>query len=90
MVADPQSIMDIPATDRANRRVMVVGTISKSAGALDQLTDLNRFTEVNFPWKDIPEGINLFWFAFNEDGSALTGNTLIQHTWVAVTDWLED
>ncbi len=91
MEADPQGEMDEPASERGNRRVMVIGTISQNATGSDSTPDeISPYRTIRFPWKKIPEGVSLFFFAHNHGAGTLTTGTIITMEWIAVQEWMED
>ncbi len=87
LLADPQGIMDEPAGERGNRRVFPLFTVGRNQNASgDAGTQINAYRNVRFPWKEIPEGVNMFWFAMNLDTSTLTTGMLVDMNWVAVQE----
>ncbi len=89
LVADPQGISDIPATEQGNRKVFPVWLIGSSqvAGVLPLEQELR---EINYPWKQIDEGSGIQLFAFNLGSGALTTGGGMSVTYVAVQEWLDD
>lgn len=92
--ADPQHINDIPATERANRKVFPLFQ-TDHAGTVGMYPDEGSgdaasYKEVNLPWKQILEGQGLQFFCFNADTTDLTTGMIIEFNWVAVQEWLRD
>ena len=87
LVADPQHVGDVPATEQGNRRVFPIWNIGPALVAGDSV---EGFEDVHYPWKTMEEGIGLKLFVFNADGSALTTGTIVTVTGSTVQEWLRD
>ncbi len=85
LVADPQFVEDVNDVDVANRKVFPVGIFEMSRSNASQ-----ELREVNFPWKEIPEGATLKWFVFNASGSSLTTGATAHLFASVVQEWLRD
>ncbi len=86
LTADPQGIDDTDASDKGNRKVMVVGRFSLLEA---HSPDDQFYREVHYPWKEVPEGSTLKFFVFNA-GSTLTTGSFATMTAVVVQEWLRD
>ncbi len=98
IVADPQNIHDVPAVEQANRKVFPIWSFgpesdnNNAQGPIGARGGQNVYEEVNFPWKEIPEGVGLNSFVFNEGsaGGALSGDVNVFIQTVMVLEWLRD
>ncbi len=90
LVADPQSMNDVPAAEQGNRHVFPIGNLQEPPTDQQVVQQPQMWQTYRFPWKNIQEGTGLFIFAFNRDNSALTTGATIDFEGVCVYDWLED
>ncbi len=88
LVADPQGENDIPAMEEANRPVYPQWIIGKDG--VESFRDRHRQLErIRYPWKIIPEGVNLQIWIWAPSDNLTTGMFVrTQHVWV--TEWLRD
>ncbi len=86
--ADPQGENDIPAMEEANRPIYPMWVIAKDG--VETFRDNHRaFEEVKYPWKTIPEGVDLQLWCFASSDDLTTGMFIrTAHVWV--TEWLRD
>ncbi len=85
--ADPQSSLDEPAQEQSRRRVFPIWHIPRLPTGSDRTHVLKN---VRFPWKRIPEDMNLFWFAFNAGAGGMTTGTVVQIEAALVGTWRND
>ncbi len=90
LLADPQSVDDVPAVERGNRKVFPIGILSNGAETTPVLEQPLMWRRIRFPWPEIPESQDLAFFAFNLDTSALTTGATLRFDGVVVGDWLDD
>ncbi len=87
IVAKPTHRMDEPATERGNRRVYplewwpIDGDESSRIGSQTMRT-------VRFPWKEIPENVNLDFWVISD--SALTSGMVVDIRGTYVGEWMRD
>ena len=86
--ADPSGLIDIPATEQANRDVIPMGVIPAGVAVASEEQQIMR--SARFPWKETPEGTGLQLWAQNIDGSTLTTGMLVTLSSSFVFDWMED
>ncbi len=96
IIADPQHVNDVPATEQGNRKVYPLFTIARkstdgtwSRGAMAN-DDAAEHADLKFPWRELTEGQGIQFWVFNRDASALTTGTEISLDWDAVQEWLRD
>ncbi len=87
ILADPQGVAEVPATEQGNRRVFPIWNIGPGLVADDAI---QMYREVHFPWKDWPEDKGIKVFVFNNDGSNLTTGTTVTVFGPVVQEWLRD
>ncbi len=87
--ADPQVIDDVPASEQAERRVIVIGTMPEVDTV--QLNVDDHWHKMMWPtsWT-IPESVAFNVFAFNRGSGSLTTGTLLRFDGMFNTEWLED
>lgn len=98
MIADPQAMDDVPAVEQANRKVFPIWVFGPAQdenqfqGPVGGRGGPNMLEEINLPWKEIPEEINLNSFVWNsgEGGGALSGDASVIIMTTMVTEWLRD
>ncbi len=87
ILAKPTHRMDEPATERANRRVFplewwpIDGDESSRIGS-------QTMRSVRFPWKEIPENVNLDFWVMSD--SALTSGMVVDVRGTYVGEWMRD
>ncbi len=86
--ADPQDSNNVPATEQGNRRVMVLGVIPKIATASP--FDIVPYRTIRFPWKELPEDTNMFFWVQNKDTGTIQTGTLVRFSYIIVQEWLDD
>ncbi len=87
ILADPQHVADVPATEQGNRRVFPIWIIPAGLTADDRI---QKTEEVHYPWKDMEESQGLKFWVFNADGNALTTGTEVTVDGSIVGEWLHD
>ncbi len=87
--SDPQEENDVPDSERANRRIWVIGTIDKNAVDSREYPVM-KLQNFPFPWRSVEEGDNIQFWVFNADGSAITTGCVVTMRFVAVGEWLLD
>ena len=84
--ADPQGSEDTDASDKANRKVFPLGIFQHTTNSGAQ----HMLEEVNYPFKELPEGATLKWFVFNVSGATLTTGGVATMVAVVVQEWMRD
>ncbi len=87
LAADPQHMEDIPAVERANRKVYPLEMIPLDDTESSRIGDYS-YKEVKMPWKEIPENIGINWFVWST--STLTTGMFVHVHIVYTGRWLED
>lgn len=89
--ADPVGSNDVPATEHSNRKIFPIWVIPITGPAESGVdNDSLMLKEVHFPWKEIPEGVALKMFVFNEGAGAMDTGMSVGVFYAAVTEWLLD
>ncbi len=86
--ADPNGMIDVPATEHGNRDVIPMGMIPAAVAVASEEQQILR--EARFPWKEVPEGTGLQMWVQNYDGSQLTAGWIVTLHSTFVYDWMED
>ncbi len=86
LLADPQFMDDVPASERGNRKIMLVGMF----GVSTQIEMNQMLRTIRYPWKLVPEGQTLKWWVANFSGATLTTGAVAHMNGVAVTEWERD
>ena len=87
LAADPTGFIQAEETERSNRKVYPMGMFPR--GGVDELRyQPMRF--VRFPWKEIPEGTGLTYWAQNFESAVQTGDPVLEIAMVMTGEWLRD
>ncbi len=89
LIADPQHNEDIPATERGNRKVYPLEFFPSNGVDRTQSHGPMVFRNIRFPWKEVSEGQNIFWWVFAQ-GSALSTGMVVEVAAVYFGEWLRD
>lgn len=96
LVADPQHVNDVPATEQGNRKVYPLFVIARKStdGSWSRGTmandDAAEVADLKFPWRELTEGQGIQLWAFNEGSGSLTTGMTLGLDWSAVQEWLRD
>lgn len=87
LAADPTGWTQAEEMERTNRKVFPIGLFPR--GGVDELR-LQKLRDVHFPWKEIPEGTGMSFWAQNFESAVQTGDPVLEIAVVYTGEWLRD